>query len=111
MWLLDANLDLALIPFLRSQGVNCEAAALLQWGGLTNGQLSSAAVEAGYTCLLTRDRRFAESAAGMMRGIAELAIVVVTLAQQPSSLYLDSFRAAWSESQIKPVAGEAITWP
>ncbi len=111
MWLLDANLDLALIPFLRANGVDCEAAVMLGWSDLTNGELTSAAVDAGYSCLLTRDRRFSEAAAQALRSHEDLAIVVVTLPQQPSPRYLDSFETAWKNAPIKPVAASVLNWP
>lgn len=111
MWLLDANLDLALVPFLRSQNIDCEAAALRGWADLTNGELAEAAVDAAFTCLLTRDRRFAESAADALRDRADLAVVVVTLPQQPSEQYLESFKSPWKTTKIQPVAGRAIIWP
>ena len=111
MWLLDANLDLALVAFLRSENVSCEAAALLGWETLTNGELVSAAAEGGYTCLLTRDRRFAQSAASTLRERDDLAIVIVTLPQQQSDDYMAAFRKAWDSERINPVAGAILTWP
>ena len=56
MWLLDANMDVHLESILRDLGISCETAAARGWKALSNGELVTAAVTAGFTCLLTRDQ-------------------------------------------------------
>jgi len=74
MWLLDANMDVHLVQrlggrfqTLRELGVSCDTAANRGWKALSNGELVSAAVAAGFTCLLTRDQLFGESAARALK--------------------------------------------
>ena len=67
MWLLDANMDVHLVQTLNELGVSCDTAANRGWKALSNGELVSAAVAAGFACLLTRDQRFCESAATGLR--------------------------------------------
>src|SRR3954463_16630647 len=63
MWLLDANMDVHLVEVLRNFGVASDTAARRGWKALSNGELVSAAVQAGFDCLLTRDRLFEQFAA------------------------------------------------
>jgi hypothetical protein len=56
-------MDVHLLNLLSEFGITCEAATRRGWGGLSNGELVAAATEAGFTCILAQDRRFAESAA------------------------------------------------
>ena len=64
MWLLDENLDVNLLAFLRSQEVKCDNVRGRGWRGLQNGDLVKVAWEAGFRCLLTRDVDFPSAAAG-----------------------------------------------
>jgi hypothetical protein len=50
MWLLDANMDVHPVQTLNELGVSCDTAANLGWKALSNGELVSAAVTAGFTC-------------------------------------------------------------
>ncbi len=111
MWLLDANMDVHLTDLLRGYRIGSEAATRRGWGALTNGQLVAAAGKAGFTCVLTQDRRFAKSAARSLESHPDLCIVVVGLPQRPWRDYLEQFRQAWSHEPITPVAGRAIQWP
>ena len=67
MWLLDANMDVHLVHTLNELGVSCDTAANRGRKALSNGELVSAAVAAGFTCLLTRDQLFGESAARALK--------------------------------------------
>jgi predicted nuclease of predicted toxin-antitoxin system len=62
MWLLDANMDVHLLAVLSELGIACESAIHKGWSELANGELMAAAAKAGFTCILTKDRLFAESA-------------------------------------------------
>ena len=63
MWLLDVNLPKKVGAFLGEFGIEAHCAGDRGWGGLTNGVLVEAAQQAGFRCILTRDRLFSESAA------------------------------------------------
>jgi predicted nuclease of predicted toxin-antitoxin system len=110
MWLLDANMDVHLLNVLSELRIPCESAIRRGWQELSNGDLILAAVEAGFTCILTKDRLFAESSNRTM-GAPCLAIIVVNLPQGPWRDYVRQFRTAWDEHPIAPVPGEVICWP
>jgi hypothetical protein len=107
MWLLDANLDIHLAELLRHLQIDCDTAE----NRLSNGELVAAAVGAGFSTLLTRDRLFAESASRAWRDFPSLSVVIVTLPQLPSGRYLASFEALWRASPIQPPPGKIISWP
>src|SRR5690349_4511847 len=111
MWLLDANVDVHLAPILREFGVPCETAASRGWKALKNGELVAAAVAAGFDCILTRDQLFAESASGALKSFPSLALVVITISQEPWPRYRRSFLNAWAASPIEPLTGRLIHWP
>lgn len=72
MWLLDANMDAHLVSVLDDFGISCDTAGNRGWKALSNGDLVTAAVAAGFVCLLTRDRFFGESAARALRAFPQL---------------------------------------
>jgi len=111
VWLLDANMDVHLLPFLREQGVRCDAAARRGWAALGNGDLALAAAQAGFHCILTQDRLFAESARVALVAVPGCCIVVIHLPQRPWREYVQQFREAWGTSPIRPVPGQLIHWP
>ena len=82
MWLLDANMDVHLVQTLNELAVSCNTAASRGWKALSNGELVSEAVAAGFTCLLTRDQLFGESAARALKNFPTCAVVIVDLPQQ-----------------------------
>lgn len=110
MWLLDANMDVHLLALLKQLGVGCEATTRRGWQALNNGDLVSAAIKTGFTCLLTQDRLFGEAAAQALRAHPGFS-VVVHLSQLPWKRYHQDFKSAWSKSPIQPVAGKIIHWP
>ena len=67
MWLLDVKMGVHLVQTLNELGVSCDTAANRGWKALSNGELVSAAVAARFTCLLTRDQMFGESAARALK--------------------------------------------
>lgn len=111
MWLLDANLDVHLLAPLEEFGVRADAATRRGWQALSNGDLVAAAVSAGFTCLLTQDRLFAESAALALQQFPSFAVVLVRLPQRPWRQYCEAFRAKWAEAPIRPDAGRLVEWP
>ena len=110
MWLLDANMDVHIVKLLKQLGVNSDTADSRGWKNLQNGELVGKAAVAGFTCLLTRDRRFGESAARALKAFPAFA-VVVTLPQVDSEKHHRQFLAAWRAKPIEPVAGSLIRWP
>lgn len=111
MWLLDANMDVHIVKLLRELGVNSETADSRGWKNLQNGELVCSAALSGFTCLLTRDRRFGESAARALKAFPDFAVVVVTLPQVDSETHHQQFLAAWTVKPIEPIAGRLICWP
>ena len=111
MWLLDANMDVHLLSLLREFGGQAEAATRRGWGVLDNGELVSSAVDADFTCLLTQDRLFGESASDTLRAFPQFSVVVVLLPQKPWREYQVQFRAAWTKSPIDPIPGRVTHWP
>jgi hypothetical protein len=111
MWLLDANMDVHLPGVFSELGIPCESAIDKGWRELTNGQLVSAAADAGFTCILTQDRLFAESARQILPISPDLSIIVVRLAQRPWREYIRQFRLAWEKQPMTPRPGSVIHWP
>jgi|HubBroStandDraft_2_1064218.scaffolds.fasta_scaffold1438133_2 predicted nuclease of predicted toxin-antitoxin system len=62
MWLLDKNVPIQLVGLLADVGIDAVLADAKGWGALKNGELVAAAATDGISCILTRDRLFAESA-------------------------------------------------
>jgi hypothetical protein len=111
MWLLDANMDVHLAGVLVELGVPCDTAGVRGWKALSNGDLVSTAIAAGFHCLLTRDRLFGESASRALKAFPEFAVVVVDLPQQRWPRYRGTFMAAWTAAPIQPLPGSLIHWP
>jgi hypothetical protein len=111
MWLLDANMDVHLVSFLKDFGIGCDTAGNRGWKALSNGELVTAAVAAGFVCLLTRDQLFGQSASRALKLFPQFAVVVVDIPQQPWNQYRDRFAALWMERPIAPVPGQLVHWP
>lgn len=111
MWLLDANMNVNLVSVLGEFGIRCDSADERGWKTLTNGELVTAAVAGGFVCLLTRDRRFGQSASRALKMFPQFAVVFVNLPQLPSDAFRDRFVTRWMERAIEPVAGKFTTWP
>jgi hypothetical protein len=111
MWLLDANMDVHLVAVLADYQITCETAGNRGWKALSNGDLVQAAVDAGFSCLLTRDQLFGESASRALKRFPDFAVVVINVPQQPWPKYREQFIALWTECPIVPAAGRLIHWP
>ena len=83
MWLLDANMDVHLVSVLTSFQISCDTAGRRGWKSLSNGELVSVATNAGFNCLLTRDRLFGEFASHALKQFPGFAVVVVNVPQRP----------------------------
>ena len=78
---------------------------------MTNGALVEAAIQAGFQCILTRDRLFSASAARTLKGFPEFCVVLVTIPQVRGPEFLEQFRLAWDRCSIQIVAGQLLCWP
>jgi predicted nuclease of predicted toxin-antitoxin system len=111
MWLLDVNMPKKVADLLGEFGIQAQAADARGWKGLTNGALVEAAVQAGFSCVVTRDRLFSESAARALKRFPQFGVVLVDIPQLRGPAFLAQFRAAWSRNPIQPVGGELLRWP
>jgi hypothetical protein len=104
-------MDVHLVSVLTGFKIPCETAGERGWKALSNGDLVSAAVDAGFHCLITRDRLFGESASRALKRFPGFAVVVVNVPQRPWPQYREQFLALWREHPIEPVDGQLIEWP
>lgn len=111
MWLLDHNLPIQLLGCLQNLNVSCDSTVNRGWQELENGKLVSKAVEAGFTCILTKDRLFSQSAANALSEYTDMAIVLIKLAQCRGFQYVENFKDAWNVDPITPQKGRSIDWP
>jgi predicted nuclease of predicted toxin-antitoxin system len=111
MWLLDANMPIPLVALLAELGIESDSAKARGWNTLSNGILVNTAAREGFSVLLTRDRLFAQSAAGALTTHPGFSVVRVTLPQLRLRRFLEAFRAAWASAPIIPVSGRMIDWP
>ena len=111
MWLLDHNLPAQLKPALYRLSITCATTYERGWHQLKNGELVAAAYPAGFRCVVTRDVRFAESAAHALTAFPEMAVVLLHLPQNRGSVYAQRFAAEWLRSAIIPVPGQMLSWP
>ena len=111
MWLLDANMDVHLLALFSEWRIPCESAIHKGWQGLSNGDLILAAVEAGFTCIVTNDKLFAESASRSLPLAPHLSIIVVRLPQSPWRDYIAHFRTVWDKTPMVPTPGAVTQWP
>jgi hypothetical protein len=111
MWLLDVNMPKKLEAVPGGLGIHAECADYRGWGGLTDGTLVEAAVQAGFRCVLTRNRLFSESASGALKRFPTFCVVLVTIPQLRGPEFLTHFQSAWERSPVQPVEGELMRWP
>jgi predicted nuclease of predicted toxin-antitoxin system len=111
MWLLDVNMPKKIADVLGEFGIEAQAADVRGWKGLTNGVLVEAAVRDGFSCVLTRDRLFSESAARALKRFPSFCVVLVAIPQLRGPEFLEQFRLAWNRSPIRPAAGALVRWP
>ena len=111
MWPLDVNMDIHLLRVFSDMGMPCQSAIDRGWQKLANGQLIKAAAEAGFTCILTHDRLFAESASQTLILFPHLSIIIIRLPQRPWRDYISQFQTAWSKQPISPLPGAVVQWP
>jgi hypothetical protein len=110
-WLLDVNVPSQLVLTLKDFGVEAATAALLGWKQLTNGRLVEAASNVRFSTILTRDKRFRQSASETLKRFPAIALVVMVLPQAPASDFLRDFEKSWTTKPTQPIAGQIVTWP
>ncbi len=111
MWLLDHNIPHELAIFLKSQGIDCSTAKEKNWETLRNGELVSSAWRSSFTCIVTKDALFVQSAQKTMVSFPKMAIVFLTIPQCRGKEYLKRFTEHWEMAPISPQAGAMIRWP
>lgn len=111
MWLLDVNLPKKIGPLLGEWGIEARSADDQGWGGLTNGALVEAATQAGFRCILTRDRLSGQSAARALKRFPNFCVVLVTIPQLRGPEFLERFRREWDRGPILLVSGQLLFWP
>jgi hypothetical protein len=111
MWLLDVNMPVKLISFLKAHGIDADTTHNRGWDALSNGVLVEAASKAGFVALLTRDRLFAESASRALKRFSHFSVIVVTLPQAGIKSYIASFEREWALEALSPQPGREIIWP
>src|SRR5512142_2147876 len=102
MWLRYVNPPKKVASLLGKAGVEAHCADDQGWGVLTNGALVEAAVQAGFRCILARDRLFSESAARALKRFPGFCVVLVTIPQLRGAAFLEQFQRAWA--RIQPAA-------
>jgi hypothetical protein len=110
-WLLEVNVPTQLVVTLKVFGVEAETAGSLGWKQLTNGHLVEAAGDLGFSTILTRDKRFRQSASERLKRFPAMALVGLILPQAPALDFLRDFEKSWAINPIHPIAGQIITWP
>ena len=111
MLLLDHNLPHQLRDLLTEFGVPSESTRYRGWETLRNGDLVSAACSTGFKAIITRDQKFAESAAKALKKFPEMAVIVIRLNQRSWRTYREAFRAAWIINPIVLQSGRVTEWP
>ena len=111
VWLLDEGLPVPLFKCLEAFGVRVETVEFRKWKGLRNGKLVAVAFEAGFTCILTKDRLFAQDARKALTTHPRMAVVLILLPQTPREQYIKTFEAQWKKSKVVPTPGQVIEWP
>jgi len=72
-WLRDVNVPWGLVSTLAGFGIEADTAAARGWKELTNGRLVEEAHKAGFSAILTRDRRFGLAASQTLIRFSRLA--------------------------------------
>lgn len=111
MWLLDVNVPQQTLRILNEFEIIARHATPQGWNELKNGELIEAAAGAGFVCILTRDRQFAESASRSLRRFPDFAVVLIELPQLKRDEFNAAFRKAFSLSPIQPRPGLVVHWP
>ena len=99
------------LGLLEELGIGASHAEDRGWGALINGSLVEAAVQAGFTCLLTRDRLFGESASKALKRFPQFSVVLIVIPQVRGVEFAGLFREAWRMRPLLPIPGALTRWP
>ena len=111
MWLLDVNVPQRTTVILAEFGIEARHSVSYGWNELKNGDLVDAAVKAGFLCVVTRDRRFAESANRALRRFPAFTVVLLNLPQLKWEAFEIAFRESFKANAIELDPGSLIIWP
>lgn len=91
--LLDENVPVDIIPFLRDRNIDAESVNFIGWKGVQNGDLIRRARES-FDLLLSRDKDFDQEF--LRRYITEqFGIVLLAIPQQQGPAYAKAFAEVW----------------
>lgn len=91
--LLDENVPVDIIPFLRTAAIDAESVNFIGWKGIQNGELMIRARDR-FDLLLTRDKDFHQDF--LRRYVTEtFGIVLLAIPQQPGPAYAEVFARIW----------------
>jgi predicted nuclease of predicted toxin-antitoxin system len=91
--LLDENVPVDLLPFLRAAGHMAESVNFTGWKGVKNGDLLTRA-RAAYDLFITRDKDFDPAQLGR-HVTPQFGIVLLAIPQQRGRDYAAAFAALW----------------
>ena len=111
MWLLDANVPVALRSVLAGFSIYVETTESRGWKLLRNGELIESAYNAGFRVIVTQDEDFKQLAGKYIARFPDLAFVRLRLPQAHWKAYRESFITAWNQSPLEPVSGQLVEWP
>ncbi len=106
--LLDENVPVDLLPFLRSAGHTVESVNFIGWKGIKNGDLLTRA-RADFDLFITRDKDFDASQLGRYV-TPQFGIVLLAIPQQRGRDYADAFAALWP-ADAESLVGQTIRLP
>ncbi len=112
--LIDNNVKQTVHLVLKEFGYFAETAKYHGLQDLSNGQLTKAAFNLGFRCILTQDKFFQKDAAQVLKSHPEMAIVLIDtlkLKQLPRDDYLERFKLELTKKTITPIAGKLTIWP
>ena len=93
--LLDENVPVDIIPFLRGSGHIVESVNSLGWKGMKNGDILERAA-LSFDLFVTRDKDFDSAQLGQRAG-GSFGIVLLALPQQPGAAYAAAFERSWPD--------------
>ena len=96
---------------LRAIGIDCNWTSAEGWQTLANGALVKAASDAGYVCLLTNDRKFANAEGNALAKNPNFSVVEITILQAPKAGFLNAIATAWADTAIQPLPSKVVKWP
>ena len=111
MWLIDHNLPHTFYRVLKEKNISCQTTSFAKLGHLENGVLTRAAIDAGFTAIITRDKSFPTAAQDVLAKHPTIAVVIIRYNQSPRETLQFRFEEALAKyGMIKPAVGTSY-WP